>query len=426
MKNLKKLMRYKNNKLEKKIMTILYYIACFCFIILSASETPVIKANLYDMVIYKISVILISLSFLVPMILISNYKIKKKIPILKRNKWWCDVFGFIIIFMLFVGAGNVVKLFHSKDYQLRYNEYYSTYVIYQNQESDEVPITQESSSSESDLNNSLNDLIVDNDKESSIVEEEIIDDNDLKVHFIDVGQGDAIFIELPNHSSMLIDSGESSYEKIVYNYINSLGYSKIDYLIGTHPHTDHIGGLAYIINNFSIGSIYMPKVVSTSKTYENLLNTIIQNNLKVISAKAGVNILNGDDLKIDIIAPNSDSYSDLNNYSVVVMMTYKNRTFLFMGDAELISENEITGDISCDVIKVGHHGSDSSSGKSFIKRVNPKYAIIMVGEKNRYDHPYQKIIDRWENNGAKIYRTDLNGTIVVTSDGESLDISLSK
>ena len=107
-------------------------------------------------------------------------------------------------------------------------------------------------------------------------------------------------------------------------------------------------------------------------------------------------------------------------------MTYKNRTFLFMGDAELISENEITGDISCDVIKVGHHGSDSSSGKSFIKRVNPKYAIITVGEKNRYDHPYQKIIDRWENNGAKIYRTDLNGNIIVTSNGDKIEVNTQK
>ncbi len=248
----------------------------------------------------------------------------------------------------------------------------------------------------------------------------------IEIHFIDVGQGDSIFIELPNEETMLIDAGEESEGKIVSDYIKTIGYAKIDYLIGTHPHSDHIGGVSYIINNFDIGKIYMPKVVSTSKTYENLLNTIFDNGLKVNNAKAGVNILNSENLNIDILAPNSESYSDLNNYSAVLKITYGDRKFLFMGDAETKSENEIISDVSADVIKVGHHGSDSSSSQSFVNKVSPKYAIIMVGSGNKYNHPYQSIVDRWINVGATIYRTDLNGNIVVTSDGNSLEVSTSK
>ena len=251
-------------------------------------------------------------------------------------------------------------------------------------------------------------------------------ENNINIHYIDVGQGDSIFIELPNNNTMLIDAGESSQKEIVKNYITNLGYSKIDYLIGTHPHTDHIGGLAYIINNFIIDKIYMPNALSTSKTYENLLNTIASKNLKVKTAKAGVKILDEEDLKINIIAPNSKSYEDLNNYSAVIKIVYKNRSFLFMGDAEIESENEIKVDVSADVIKIGHHGSNSSTGKNFINKVKAKYAIISVGSDNKYSHPYQTVIDRLTNNKIEIYRTDLNGNILVKSDGYSLDISSSK
>lgn len=250
--------------------------------------------------------------------------------------------------------------------------------------------------------------------------------NEIKIHFIDVGQGDSIFIELPNKETMLIDAGESSQKVKVQNYITSLEYDQINYLIGTHPHTDHIGSLAYIIENFTIDNIYMPKATSTSKTYENLLETISKKGLKVKTAKSGVNIINTNDLKIDIIAPNSETYSDLNNYSAVIKIIYKNRKFLFMGDAETKSEDEILNDISVDVIKIGHHGSNTSSSQSFVNKVKPKYAIISVGANNKYNHPYQAIIDRWTNAGATIYRTDINGNIVVTSDGTSLDIKLEK
>ncbi len=239
----------------------------------------------------------------------------------------------------------------------------------------------------------------------------------LRVNYIDVGQGDSIFIQLPNKETMLIDAGEAYEVDNVINYLNNLGITKIDYAVGTHPHTDHIGGLEEVINTFDIGSIYMPRASSTSKTYEDLLTTISNKGLKIKTAKSGVVVLDDDNLKLEFIAPNSDSYSELNNYSAVLKLTYLDNTFLFMGDAETLSENEITSNVDADVIKVGHHGSDSSSGIEFVRKVSPEYAIIMVGEGNSYNHPYQSIIDRYESVGAKVLRTDLDGNIVCDSDG---------
>lgn len=239
----------------------------------------------------------------------------------------------------------------------------------------------------------------------------------LRVNYIDVGQGDSIFIQLPNKETMLIDAGEAYEADNVINYLNNLGIKKIDYVVGTHPHTDHIGGLEEVINTFDVGAIYMPKVSSNSKTFEDLLTTISNKGLKVKTAKSGVVVLSEDNLKLEFIAPNSDNYSNLNNYSAVLKLTYLDNTFLFMGDAETLSEDEITSDVDADVIKVGHHGSDSSSSVEFVKKVSPEYAIIMVGEGNSYNHPYQSIIDRYESVGAKVLRTDLDGNIVCDSDG---------
>ena len=245
----------------------------------------------------------------------------------------------------------------------------------------------------------------------------------LRVNYIDVGQGDSIFIQLSNKETMLIDAGEAYEADNVINYLNSLGIKKIDYVVGTHPHTDHIGGLEEIVNTFDIGSIYMPKASSTSNTYLDLLTAIKNKGLKIKTAKSGVVVLDDDNLKLEFIAPNSDNYSELNNYSAVLKLTYLNNTFLFMGDAETLSEDEITSEIKADVIKVGHHGSDSSSGVEFVKRVSPEYAIIMVGEGNSYNHPYQSIIDRYLSVGAKVLRTDLDGNIICDSDGVDVTCS---
>ena len=248
----------------------------------------------------------------------------------------------------------------------------------------------------------------------------------LKVHYLDVGQGDSIFIELPNNETMLIDAAESYQSENIINYLKNLNYQKIDYVIGTHPHADHIGGLKDIINTFEIGKIYMPKVVSTTKTYESLLMAIKDKNLKINTAKAGTSIIDIDTLKINILAPNNSTYTELNNYSVVTKITYGTTKFLFMGDAEKLSENEIKEDVTADVIKIGHHGSNTSSSIDFIKKVNAKYGIISVGLNNKYNLPKEEIITNWENSGTKIYLTSINGTITAISDGTNIKIESEK
>ncbi len=249
---------------------------------------------------------------------------------------------------------------------------------------------------------------------------------DLKVHFLDVGQGDSIFIELPTNETILIDASIKDASDKIINYLKEENVSKIDYVFATHPHSDHIGGMSAVIKAFDIGQIYMPKAVTTTKTYENLLLTIKDKNLKIKTAKAGNTIIDTDDLKLVVLAPNQDSYESLNNYSIVLKLTYKEKSFLFMGDAETLSEKEITGDVEADVLKVGHHGSRTSTSQAFLNKVNPSYAVISVGLNNDYKHPHQEVVDRLEKKNIKIYRTDQNGDIIFTTDGYNIDVKVEK
>lgn len=250
--------------------------------------------------------------------------------------------------------------------------------------------------------------------------------DDLKVHFLDVGQGDSIFIELPTNETILIDASVKDASDKIINYLKEENVSKIDYVFATHPHSDHIGGMSAVINAFDIGQIYMPKAVTTTKTYENLLLTIKNKNLKIKTAKATNTIIDTDDLKLVVLAPNQDSYESLNNYSIVLKLTYKEKSFLFMGDAETLSEKEITGDVQADVLKVGHHGSRTSTSQAFLNKVNPSYAVISVGLNNDYKHPHQEVLDRLEKKNIKIYRTDQNGDIIFTTDGYNIDVKVEK
>lgn len=247
----------------------------------------------------------------------------------------------------------------------------------------------------------------------------------LTIHFLDIGQGDSEFIELPDGKTMLIDAGESEYGDDVVNYIKNLGYSKIDYLVTTHPHADHIGGMTKVVQSFSIGAVYMPNATTTTQTFSYLLTAIKSAGLTITTAKAGVEIFNSNGVSANIIAPNRASYDDLNNYSAVIKLTYSKNSFLFMGDAEELSENQITADIKADVLKVGHHGSNSSSGQAFLNKVTPKYAVISVGEGNDYGHPAQTTLDKLNSVGTVIYRTDKDGTVVFKSDGTNIAVNKS-
>lgn len=244
----------------------------------------------------------------------------------------------------------------------------------------------------------------------------------LKVHYIDVGQGDSEFLELPNGQTMLIDAGNPENGSQIVNYIKGLGHSKIDYLMATHPHSDHIGGMATVVNSLGIGKIYMPKVSTTTKTFEDLLLAIQKKGLKINTAKAGVNLFKSGNLNADIIAPVNITGDDLNQYSAVIMLTYGDNKFLFMGDAGEPSETQITAAVKADVLKVGHHGSNTATSQAFLNKVHPKYAVIEVGKGNSYGHPTAATLSKLQNIGATIYRTDNDGTIIFTSDAKTITI----
>lgn len=248
----------------------------------------------------------------------------------------------------------------------------------------------------------------------------------LKVHFLDVGQGDSIFIELPNKETMLIDAGEYMYSPGIQNYIEKQGYSKINYIVGTHPHSDHVGGLADIIKNFDFGKIYLPNAVSTTPTYVKLLEAIKSKGKKITRAQNGITVINDGRLNAKILGPVGESYENLNNYSVVIKLTYGENSFLLTGDMETLAEKELTDNLKADVLKAGHHGSNTSTSENFLKKVSPKYAVISCGKNNDYGHPHEKLIERLKNHSVKIYRTDLNGTVTFTSDGKNIKINQEK
>ncbi|WP_058486773.1 ComEC/Rec2 family competence protein [Defluviitalea phaphyphila] len=246
----------------------------------------------------------------------------------------------------------------------------------------------------------------------------------LKVHFIDVGQADSILID-QNGKYMLIDAGNNADSDLIIDYLKKQGVKKLEYVVGTHPHEDHIGSLDTVINTFEIGKVLMPKVTNTTKTFEDVINAIKDKGLKITTPKVG------DKYTLDegewiILAPNKDEYEDFNNYSIVIKYVFGNHSFLFTGDAEKESEEEMllnNIELKSDVLKIGHHGSNTSTTDEFLEAVNPSYGIICVGQDNKYKHPHEETIDKLIKNNVEILRTDKNGTIIFTSDGKDLTYS---
>lgn len=257
---------------------------------------------------------------------------------------------------------------------------------------------------------------------SEWLKEHNIEAQKLTVHFIDVGQGDSIFIELPNSKTMLIDAGPSA--GVVAPYITTMGYSSIDYVIATHPDADHITGMPEILNNFSVGTFYMPEKEHTTKIFESMLNALENNGCNAEYAIAGRQIINNQGLTVCFLGP-IRIYGDNNACSAVIKLQYGNTSFLFTGDAEYSAESDMLAsgaDLTADILKIGHHGSASSTSETFLKAVNPKEAVISVGKNNKYNHPTDKIIGLLNDFNINIYRTDEVGTIVIVSDGENYTI----
>jgi competence protein ComEC len=244
----------------------------------------------------------------------------------------------------------------------------------------------------------------------------------LLVHFIDVGQGDSILIQI-NEKNMLIDAGTSESTNYLIDYLKKQKISKFDYIIETHPHEDHIGAMSKIINKFKVGKFYAPKITTNTKAFDDMISSLKQKSLKIIIAKAGLNLNLGNNIKCEILAPNNISYKEVNNYSTVIKIDFGTTKFLFEGDAEKLSEDEMIAkgyNLSCDVLKLGHHGSRTATSDEFLKKTNPKIAIISCGLNNDYGHPHKPTLTKLNAINSKIYRTDKDGTIVLESDGTKI------
>lgn len=244
---------------------------------------------------------------------------------------------------------------------------------------------------------------------------------EVQFHFIDVGQGDAALIRT-EWGDVLIDAGTNSSEDELKAYLDSLGVVDIEYAVFTHPHEDHIGGADMVLNTYNVKRVIMPNATATSKTFERMMDAIEAEKCEVIEATPDY-VFKVGELVCTVLAPISEKYSNTNNYSVVIRMDYGETSVLFTGDAEVDSEAEmlvrygLKGTLDCDLLKAGHHGSDTSSSQDFLDAVTPAFAVISVGEGNTYDHPKQVTLSKYEAMGMVIYRTDKEGSIVFTTTG---------
>lgn len=246
------------------------------------------------------------------------------------------------------------------------------------------------------------------------------------VHYIDVGQGDSILIQV-NSKNMLIDAGPG--ESNLVKYLKEQQIKTLDYVVETHPHEDHIGNMVDVINDFNVSAFYAPKVTTSSKAFENMVTALKKHNLRINVVKPGIRLNLGNNITCEFLAPVKNSYTDLNNYSAVIKITYGNTSFLFMGDAQKLSEQQILNkgyNVRCDVLKVGHHGSSSSTSKDFLNNASPEIAIISCGKNNVYGHPHSETLQELKSKNITIYRTDKDGTIIISSDGKAIERYMNK
>lgn len=249
------------------------------------------------------------------------------------------------------------------------------------------------------------------------------EDGHLAVHFIDVGQGDAIFIQTESHN-LLIDGGDRG--NTVPKYLQSRGVNDIHIMIGTHPHADHIGGLINVMQEMEVLEVIDPAVVHTTRTFEEYLTLIDQQDIRFTEGRAGMVREIGEGKDISILHPEDPHHMHLNDASIVARVSYGEVSFLFTGDAEEAAEREILDRskqaLRSTILKVGHHGSRTSTTPAFLEAVDPEIAVILCGAGNRYGHPHEETLYHLTSRGIEIYRTDIHGNIVISTDGRNYHI----
>ena len=251
----------------------------------------------------------------------------------------------------------------------------------------------------------------------------------IEISYLDVGQGDAAYIRV-NDLDILIDAGPRSDSDKLMNQLEEKSIDDFEIVIATHPHEDHIGGMTKVLEKYSVENFYMPKVTSTTKTFENMIKAVNNKGIKIKVIKEGTTIDLGEGARFDTYSPIKDSYDNLNDYSPIMKLTYGNNSFIFTGDAEKAVEKEVVkkyaNELDADVIKFGHHGSSTSSTKEFIEAISPKYGIVSCGVDNSYGHPHRETLDIINKMKIETYRTDKQGEITITSDGNTININTQK
>ena len=245
--------------------------------------------------------------------------------------------------------------------------------------------------------------------------------SNIEIHYIDVGQGDATLVKCGDNA-MLIDAGENDKGSQVWGYFKSQNVTKLDYVIGTHPDSDHIGGLDVIIYKLDCENVFMSSYKKDTRTYDDVIQAAKSKNYKIKNPKPG-ETYELSDAKFTIVAPN-DKYDDANNASIGIYLEHGDISYLFTGDAEYEAELDIIDNglnIDADVYKAGHHGSRTSSCDELLEKVTPKYVVVSCGEDNSYGHPHAAILNYCRINKIPLYRTDKQGTIVLKSDGKNIE-----
>ena len=254
-------------------------------------------------------------------------------------------------------------------------------------------------------------------------------EGNLEVSYLDVGQGDSAYIRV-NDYDILIDAGPRSDTDKLLTQLKDKNIDDFEIVIATHPHEDHIGGMAKVFEEYDVKSFYMPSVTHTTKTFENMINAVKKEGIEIQTIKEGMKFDLGNDAKIDVYSPIYESYEEFNDYSPIMKLTFGETELIFTGDAEAHAEADVVAkypdNLKADVLKFGHHGSSTSSTDEFLQAVSPEYGIISCGVDNKYGHPHREILDKISKYNIKSYRTDIQGQITLTSDGKNISIKTEK
>lgn len=254
-------------------------------------------------------------------------------------------------------------------------------------------------------------------------------EGEFAAYFLDVGQADATIFIFPDGKTMLYDAGNEEDGQTVRAALKTLGIDKLDILMISHPHLDHFGGAKVIVDNFEVDKMYLPDAYSESAQFEALMNAVSEHNIEAELVGAG-DVLAQGAYSITVLSPEDRGYDEENSYSAAICLKFGKTSFLVMGDANEENEEEIIErfgeDISCDVLRVGHHGSKTSTCDYFLEYALPSYAVISVGDKNSMNLPSRAALSRLSEIGAKVYRTDKDGTVSCFSDGEDVKIITEK